>query len=238
MKTGLLFGVAGVIAVGVVGGAANVRAACVPIADCTSLGYKYTAAQCNGKGVACPFDTTLWSCVPPAPASGHCCGYFNGCGYNGGTSSSYDRNCQSHYGRSCYAQCKSYGYPDCNDMQDSCRAQGNTSSLQNCFTSDADGYHFGSYLRCEKPEPASIEGYCCGYTNYCGYSGGTSSSYDDFCLLHKKKSCYDYCKYRGYPDCPDMHTNCRASGGTPLAQDCAIFAINDVPAYATKFSCE
>ena len=66
MKTGLLMSVVMVGAtIAAVGGAAEVWAACVPTKDCATLGYKYTAAQCNGKGVACPFDTSKYFCFEP-----------------------------------------------------------------------------------------------------------------------------------------------------------------------------
>ena len=68
MKTGLLLSAAEVVVCvavgGMVGGAADVRAACVPIADCATLGYKYTATECPN-GIACPFDTTKFFCFEP-----------------------------------------------------------------------------------------------------------------------------------------------------------------------------
>ena len=69
MKTGLLLSVAGVavgVAVGVmVVGAVDVQAACIPTNDCAALGYKYSAADCGGEGLACPFDTTRYNCANP-----------------------------------------------------------------------------------------------------------------------------------------------------------------------------
>ena len=51
---------------------------------------------------------------------------------------------------SCYNGCKSLGYPDCNDVQDNCRASGGTVSEFGCeYTKNAGivllacyfGYH-------------------------------------------------------------------------------------------------
>ena len=72
------------------------------------------------------------TCYTAVNKSGWCCGYVNGCGYSGGTSSSYDRDCQRYYGISCYEQCQSDGYPDCTDMQASCRASGGTPVIKYC----------------------------------------------------------------------------------------------------------
>ena len=63
---------------------------------------------------------------------GYCCGYIDYCGYDGGTSNVSDSSCQSHWGKSCYEQCKTYGYPDCNDLEISCRSSGGTLELQYC----------------------------------------------------------------------------------------------------------
>ena len=84
-----------------------------------------------------------------SPRSGCCCGYFNGCGFSGGTSSSYDSECQGHYGRSCYQQCKSYGYPDCSDMQNSCRASGGTPVFESCYCGYSTSGKTGSLFVCE-----------------------------------------------------------------------------------------
>lgn len=110
MKTGLLFGVAVIVLAGtVVGGVADVWAACVPTKDCTTLGYKYTTSQCAGKGLACPFDTSKWTCTNPAdiPTKGYCCNNIE-------PSSSYYKNCQKT------------GQPDCNQMEQACLNTGGT----------------------------------------------------------------------------------------------------------------
>ena len=69
MKTGLLMSVAGVVVCvavgGMIGGAVDAWAACIPTNDCAELGYKYSAADCGGEGLACPFDTTRYNCANP-----------------------------------------------------------------------------------------------------------------------------------------------------------------------------
>ena len=126
-----------------------------PVTDCDKLGYKYDQAACDSvPSVACPFDETKWFCekkdYSAIPTSGYCCGYVSYCGYGGGTSSSYDSNCQSIYGRTCYDQCKSYGYPDCNAMQASCRAQGGTPDYQDCDGyGSASTYYDRAYFSCK-----------------------------------------------------------------------------------------
>ena len=69
-------------------------------------------------------------------------------------------------------------------------------------------------------------GWCCGYTNYCGYNGDTSNFYDSICQSIWGRSCYQECKSYGYLDCTDMHASCQASGGTPVFQICNDFGNN------------
>ena len=111
-----------------------------PVTDCEKLGYTQTAADCaNVPAVACPFNGDKWYCkdYSNVPTSGYCCGYFNGCGFSGGTSNNViEASCQSHYGMGCYDKCKTYGYPDCNAMRNSCQASGGTPTLQDCAASD------------------------------------------------------------------------------------------------------
>ena len=116
-----------------------------PVTDCEKLGYTQTAADCaNVPAVACPFNGDKWYCEYHSniPTSGYCCGYTNYCGYSGGTSNSDDSECQRYYGKSCYNKCKIYGYPDCNNMLNSCRAQGGTPVFQSCL--DHSG-RYGTY---------------------------------------------------------------------------------------------
>ena len=64
-------------------------------------------------------------------------------------------------------------------------------------------------------------GYCCGYIDKCGYSGGSSSSYNASCQSNWSMSCYNKCKSLGYPDCSDMYASCRASGYNPVIMYCS-----------------
>ncbi len=68
MKTGLLLSVARVVVIGtVVGGAAEVWAACTTTPNCESLGYQYCASECPNGSVACPFDSNKRFCFSPKP---------------------------------------------------------------------------------------------------------------------------------------------------------------------------
>lgn len=128
--------------------------------------YSYTVAscskQCKNVGTnACTRNGTVYyeacgaskcsseqtcnngTCVSPVAKSGWCCGY-SGCGYSG-TSHSNDSYCQRNYGESCYKRCMRY-YPDCNDMQASCRASGGTPVFQFC---DSPYYVYYAYFACQ-----------------------------------------------------------------------------------------
>ncbi len=61
MKNGLLLSAAGVMLII----NTNVQAVCIPKNDCATLGYKYSAADCDSEGLACPFDTTRYNCANP-----------------------------------------------------------------------------------------------------------------------------------------------------------------------------
>ena len=113
--------------------------------SCVRNGTTYYASCGSSK---CSSDQTCenGTCYSNVAKGGWCCGYSS-CGYSG-TSHSNDRYCQINYGRSCYQQCKSYGYPDCNDMQASCRASGGTPVFQNCGSNDYDHYFDGAYFAC------------------------------------------------------------------------------------------
>ena len=193
MKTGLLMSVAGVVGVMVVGGmavgvmavgAADAWAACIPTNDCAALGYKYSAADCSGEGLACPFDTTRYNCANPCTytttkstcdsqcknTSGSSCvrngtTYYSGCGSskcsngqtcNNGTCvspvakdgyccgysgcSANETWCQNNYSKNCYRVCtENYGWPDCSDMQESCRATGGTPAFMDCVAYTFNG---------------------------------------------------------------------------------------------------
>ena len=130
-------------------------AACTQTPDCETMGYIYTADECPNGGIKCPFDISKYFCFDPSenekpsvPTGGYCCGYTDECGYSGGTSSFYDSSCQREFGKSCYQLCKSYGYPDCNDMQDSCRVSGGTPLFLNCF-SVVSGHLINANISCK-----------------------------------------------------------------------------------------
>ena len=137
-------------------------AACTQTPDCETMGYIYTADECPNGGVKCPFDISKYFCFDPSdtnnsfpdpsvPTEGTCCGYIDSCGYAGGTSSANDTYCQSYFGRSCYDYCKSFsfGFPDCTDMQASCRASGGTPVFQDCYDTGAGGLPYGAWFNCE-----------------------------------------------------------------------------------------
>ena len=65
------------------------------------------------------------------------------------------------------------------------------------------------------------EGFCCGYTNYCGYNGGTSHSNDGNCWHDDNMSCYEVCRNNGYPSCTTVQKSCQAHGGTSVFLDCS-----------------
>ena len=110
----------------------------------------------------------------------------------------------------CAAQCKNVGSSSCTKngttYYASCGSS-KCSSGKSCY----NGMCFTS---------VSVSGWCCGYVYECGYNGGTSNSNDSYCQSYYGRSCYDQCRYRGYPDCTDMHASCRASGRNPAFQLC------------------
>ena len=112
----------------------------------------------------------------------------------------------------CDSQCKNVGDKAC--------TKNGTAYYDACGSSKCSSGQTCNNGTCVSPAPTS--GWCCAvYTNYCGYSGGASNSYDSDCHSYWGMRCYNKCKTDGYPDCNDMHANCRASGGTPVFQDCA-----------------
>ena len=197
-----------------------------PVTDCVTLGYTKTAAECsNLPAVACPFNKDKWYCEVKdnPPTDGYCCGYTENCKYNG-IKHSEDSTCQNLWGMSCYYKCKSYGYPDCKTQEESCQALGGHYSPKNCAVDSVKAIPIFIKNVCEIPG-IPTNGFCCGYTNYCGYSGGTSSSYDSDCRGYYGVTCYQQCKNYGYPDCNDMQASCRASGGSPVFQHCSDYVV-------------
>ena len=72
------------------------------------------------------------SCVSPVAKDGYCCGY-SGCSAN-------ETWCQNNYSKNCYRVCtENYGWPDCGDMQASCRATGGTPAFMDCVAYTFNG---------------------------------------------------------------------------------------------------
>ena len=177
MKTGLLMSAAGMVMIGtavggMVGGAVDVRAACVPIADCATLGYKYTATECPN-GIACPFDTTKFFCFEPqicnytitaATCSSQCKNvglkscikngvtYYESCGTSMCSSGQTCNNgtCKSSMqGQVFYCCCRSYfGFAFCSDALSDYEAQGCAPVFQSCGNTLGGENNFAKY-RCE-----------------------------------------------------------------------------------------
>ncbi len=91
---------------------------------------------------------------------------------------------------------------------------------------------------CKNYSYVPTSGDCCGYTNYCGYSGGTSNSHDNECEDFYGMSCYNKCKSYGYPDCTEMHASCRISGGFPTFYTCPNNENNGYAQTPVTFRCE
>ena len=97
--------------------------------SCVRNGTTYYASCGSSK---CSSDQTCenGTCKSPAPTSGYCCGYSD-CVTN-------EDWCQSFLGKSCYRDCiEDDGYPDCSDLQASCRASGGFPFFYGCVGNDA-----------------------------------------------------------------------------------------------------
>ena len=110
---------------------------------------------------------------------------------------------------SCAANCQNVGSSSC--------VRNGTTYYASCGSSKCSSGQTCSNGTCKSSVPSKL---CCGYINYCGYSGGTTSSNDDKNKKHYGMSCYPKCKSYGYPDCPDLQASCRAQGGTPVLSGC------------------
>ncbi|MBP3347102.1 MAG: hypothetical protein J6L86_08775 [Alphaproteobacteria bacterium] len=164
MKTGLLLSAAevvvGVAVGGMVVGAADAWAACIPTNDCAALGYKYSAADCGGEGLACPFDTTRYNCANP-------CTYTT-------TKSTCDSQCKNTSGSSCVRNGTTYysgcGSSKCSNGQTcnngTCRSPAPTSGL--CC--DDTGSYCGNYSYCKSNYSYPD---CSDMISSCSSSGGT-----------------------------------------------------------------
>ena len=239
MRKGLLLSAAGLL----LAGSSTAYGACTPVLKCASLGYKYSSSECSGSGVACPFDTSKYFCAEPctytvtkATCDSQCKNVGDkGCTKNGtvyyeacGSSKcGADEQCSSG---SCVSTC-SYTV-----TESSCSSQCKNTNGTPCTRGGVKYYPSCGNSKCASGQgcynstcynPVATEGWCCGYTNYCGYSGGISSSNDSSCQRYYGRSCYDQCKTYGYPDCSDMIASCRASGGAPVFQRCNEYGVYD-----------
>ncbi len=80
-------------------------------------------------------------------------------------------------------------------------------------------------------------GYCCGYTDECGYNE-ISNSHDNECQTIYGQNCYETCKSYNIPDCPDIQNNCRTSGSTPVFLACTSPYTDHTVDFAAVFSCQ
>ena len=179
----------------------------ITAADCTRQCKNVGSVSCTKNGM-----TYYQSCGSSKCASGETC--ENGtcnfqCIYQN-TASDCARQCKNPGNKSCVRNGTTY-YESCGSSY--CTAGQTCNGYGKCESGGSSG---GG----DVSNPTPKEGSCCGYINYCGYSGGTSNSYDNNCYSYDSKTCYNECKSRGYPDCNDMHASCRASGGTPVFQHC------------------
>ena len=127
----------------------------------------------------------------------------------------YCNKCSYTYtAETCAANCQNVGTSSC--------VRNGTTYYASCGSSKCSNGQSCYNGTCYNP--VAISGSCCGYTNYCGYTGGTSSSYDSKCRSSFGYSCYEKCKEHGsWPDCNDMQASCQASGGILVFQNCNAF---------------
>ena len=125
--------------------ASQSMAACVPIPDCESLGYKYTQNICSNGSIICPFDNTKVFCFTP-------------CFY-------------TYTAEACAAQCKDIGtqtcmkdnvtyYKSCGESKCSDNETCNNGTCENSmkgqtfYCCDDGGYGCGGYYtRCKNYRP-------------------------------------------------------------------------------------
>ncbi len=144
MKTGLLLCAAevvvGVAVGGMVVGAADAWAACIPTNDCAELGYKYSSSECSGSGVACPFDTTKFFCFEP-----QICNYTI-------TAATCSSQCKNVGSKSCIKNGVTYyescGTSMCSSGQTCSNGTCKSSMQGQVFYCCSDNNFCGSYSRC------------------------------------------------------------------------------------------
>ncbi len=234
MKKGLLLGSVGILTIL---GNTKIQAGCIPTNDCSSLGYKYTKDECSGQGIACPFDAAKYNCENPctykvslSDCSSKCLNngtksctrngttYYESCGVSK-CSSGYE--CQNG---KCVTAC-TYTYSEYMCSQE-CKSPAGRSCTRNgiTFYESCGNYKCPSGKKCYEGScytPVPVGEYCCGYENQCGYSGGTSSSFDSRCYSIYGQSCYQKCRSMGYPDCTDWIPSCYATGNSPQRKGCS-----------------
>ena len=225
MRRGLLLSAAGLL----LAGSGTAYGACTPVLDCVSLGYKYSSSECSGSGVACPFDTSKYFCAEPctytvtkATCDSQCKNvgdkactkngtvYYESCGSSkcGADEQCSSGSCVSTCSytvteASCTSQCKSTNGTPC--------TRGGVKYYPSCGSSKCSSGQTCSNGTCHSPVATS--GYCCGYSG--------CSTNESWCQNNYSKSCYRVCTENyGWPDCGDMQASCRASGGTPVFQNC------------------
>ena len=108
---------------------------------CTRGGVKYYPS-CGSSKCSSGQKCNKGTCYNPVATSGRCCGY-NGCRTN-------ETWCQDNDSKSCYEVCtENYGYPDCSDMQASCRASGGSPIFSYCGYTGGSYYYYSAYFYCE-----------------------------------------------------------------------------------------
>ena len=254
MRKGLLLSAAGLL----LAGSSTAYGACTPVLKCASLGYKYSSSECSGNGVACPFDTSKYFCAEPctytvtkATCDSQCKNvgdkactksgtvYYEACGSSkcGADEQCSSGSCVSTCSytvteASCTSQCKNTNGTPC--------TRGGVKYYPSCGSSKCS-----SGQKCNKGtcyNPVATSGLCCGHVSKCKMDG-TSSAYDSHCQSYYGRRCYQYCReYWGLHDCQDMWASCRASGGTPVFQDCNV-VVDGYYVYgggyaASKWSCK
>ncbi len=216
MRKGLLLSAAGLL----LAGSGTAYGACTPVLDCTSLGYKYSSAECSGSGVACPFNTSKYFCAEPctytvtkSSCDSQCKNvgdkactkngtvYYESCGSSkcGADEQCSGGSCVSTCSytvteASCTSQCKSTNGTPCTrggvKYYPSCGSS-KCSSGQTCNNGTCQSNMSGTYF------------YCCDDVGY-----GCRNYYGD-------------CRnYTSYGDCSDVVSDYKSRGCSPVFQGC------------------
>ena len=93
----------------------------------------------------------------------------------------------------CTALTSGYALAACTQTPD-CETMGYIYTADECPNGGIKCPFDTSKYFCFDPTPSvPTAGLCCGYVNKCGYSGGTSSVYDNYCQSYSGMSCYELC---------------------------------------------